>query len=115
MVFHFVPANSTQRVKCSLWSFVKHPQQGTCSAGRAALALLPVANRLVRHVDAPCQLHLTEPQPPPNPARVTRHVLQSLGIVFLLLPDDLGLGSPVYHRRIKSPLRGSLPDCLDQS
>ena len=96
-------ADSSQNTQFSLLRLVEHPQQVSCGAGRAALAFLTVADRLLRHVDAPCQIHLTESQLPPHPLGLTRHVLHGLG-VFLLLPFDLRISRSVYYRGIEPPL-----------
>ena len=47
-----------QHTESCLRSLVENPQQGPRGAGRAALPLLPVTDRFVRHVDTPRELNL---------------------------------------------------------
>ena len=77
--------------------------RGARRPGRAALPLFPVAERLVRHVDAARQLGLGKPQPPPDPARESRHVLHGLFLVLPLLQGDVRLGGGVYPGGIEPP------------
>ncbi len=94
---------SGKDAKRGFGSPVEHTQQGARRTGRAALPLLPIANRLRRHVDAPREIHLAGAHPPPDSARIARHVLQRLGLVFPLLRCNLRLGSRVHPRGDNPP------------
>ena len=74
----------------------------------SALALLPVADRLVRDVDAPRELHLRQPQTPAHPTSEPRHVTNRFGVVIVRLPRDVLLGRRLQHGMIDPSRRKAL-------
>ncbi len=84
--------HSGQNPKSLLGCLVEYSEQCPCRAGRATFALLPVADRLVRHVDATRQLHLRQSQAPAHPAGILRHVPHRLGVVLVLLQAKVPFG-----------------------
>lgn len=73
-------------------------------AGGAALSLFPVADRLLRHVDAPRHLDLRQAQAATDAAGVPRHVPHGFRLVLPLLPGDLRFGGAIHHSGLDAPI-----------
>jgi len=93
-------APSTQRHQRRLRRFVQHLQQRLGGAGRAALALLPVAESVQRYINPFGELGLTEAKPPPHPTHIPGRVAPRLRVILGDLLRDLLLGGRVDARPI---------------
>ena len=82
---------------------------------RPSLALLPVADGLVRHVDAPSELDLGQPETPAHPAGEVPHVAHGLGGVVARLAGDVLLAGRIQHLMVDPSARKALRGCPDQS
>ena len=91
---------------------------GALSRTRSSALAAPVGQRLpcsqlrerlARHVDAPRELDLRQPETPPNATGVLRHVLHRLGVVMALLGGGDSLGRAIQHRVIETTWRKASP------
>ena len=79
---------SSQR---GFWRLVQYPQQRLCSACRAAFALLPVADRIQRNVNALGKLRLAETQTPAYATRKLSGIQHCLGVIGGFVLGDIPL------------------------
>src|SRR5690606_31325466 len=87
---------------------------GSCRSRGIALALLPVPDRVERHVDAPREFLLCQSEAPPDAADEARGVLHRLGIVLGLLDGKVGFSRRVQLAAIDPALgKGSRPTEID--
>ena len=88
--------------KSRFGSFVENLEQGPGSAGRAALALLPVADRFKGHTDAACKLLLRQAQALAHPPSVFRHIPHCFSIILLLLQGNVLFGRAIQNVVVNS-------------
>ncbi len=79
------------------------------AAERRSLTLFPVADRLLRRVNAPGKLNLGSSRPtarPARPARVSGHISHGLFIALALPRSDLLLDGAAFSRPDRDALGG---------
>ena len=79
---------SSQR---GFWRLVQYPQQRLCSTCRATFALLPVADRIQRNVNALGKLRLAKTQTPAYATRKLGGIQQCLGVIGGFVLGDIRL------------------------
>ena len=79
---------SSQR---GFWRLVQYPQQRLCSTCRATFALLPVADRIQRNVNALGKLRLAETQTPAYATRELGGIQHCLGVIGGFVLSDIPL------------------------
>ena len=83
------------------------------AAERRPLTLFPVADRLLRRVNAPGKLNLGSSRPAARPARVSGHISHGLFIALALPRSDLLLDGAAFSRPDRDALGGG-HECVCQ-
>ena len=94
---------SPKHAQRSLTRLVEDPEQRSGCTRRTPLALFPVADGLVRHVDAPRELDLSQTETSAHAASEPAHVAHRLGIVVARVAGDVLLASRIQHVVVDAP------------